>query len=258
MSSKKDVYAQLVSMQFENVAADPTPLPTTIGRGIFRTDLEEFKIQCNATTWKTLSSLNAVQTFTNKTFTMPVVVGGQFSDAEFTNPLCIEDVTATPATPAAGHKKVYIKDDVLTILDETGAEQTLFPAAGPFQEYVTFGATTLTLSPSNIFVDVLSLSLPAGKFLLSSYLFGSNGSTGGTFNIRTYISSFSGNINTDRTPGLNTADGVVTGSFSGVNLSVNDYFVTNLVPTTYYLKLLKTGGVSVTYSNYKIQAREVV
>ena len=50
------VYGPLDAATFENVGADPAAVATSVGRVVFRTDLNSARIQINATTWAGLGS----------------------------------------------------------------------------------------------------------------------------------------------------------------------------------------------------------
>jgi len=101
------IYSQLESAQIENVVADPTPTAQTVGRVIYRTDTDEYKV-CDATpAWRTIvSSLDGTLTFTG--------------------------FAATPTVnPVAGSYKIYFKTDGKAYyLDSSGAEQPLGSGSG--------------------------------------------------------------------------------------------------------------------------------
>jgi len=94
-----DIYSQLKSAQIENVTSDPTPTAATVGRVIYRTDTDEYKICDSTPAWRKLFlSLDESLTF--------------------------EGLASTPGTnPASGKYKVYFKTDGKPYyLDENGDE----------------------------------------------------------------------------------------------------------------------------------------
>jgi len=110
------LYGQLISGQFENVTADPTPTAQTVGRVIFRTDLGVFKIQKNATTWSEGLDADTIQVLQNKILLTPDY------------PV----QSATPGSnPAAGNLRLYPKSDGNWYgLDSSGVETQIGGGGG--------------------------------------------------------------------------------------------------------------------------------
>jgi len=69
------VNGQLTKAVIERVIADPAPLVTTIGRMVYRTDTQTFKVQNTATTWQEFVDLSSAQTLQNKILSNPVLTG---------------------------------------------------------------------------------------------------------------------------------------------------------------------------------------
>lgn len=111
------VYGQLEKAQIENLTADPTGANLVVGLVWFRTDLNLHRWY-NGTIVQEAVDLASLQTLINKTLTAPAI-----SDPAISGVSTYDEVVATPATPAAGKAKLYLKDDGLFYkLDPEGNE----------------------------------------------------------------------------------------------------------------------------------------
>jgi hypothetical protein len=95
-------YGELQQAHLENLASDPgTP---AVGRIWNNTASSKAKIY-DGTDNKVLVTETGTATLTNKTLTAPVV------NAPIIDAVVFDGQASTPATPAAGYYKVYVKDD---------------------------------------------------------------------------------------------------------------------------------------------------
>jgi hypothetical protein len=81
-----------------------------------------------------VATVSHTQTFTNKTLTSPIVNGGTLNTVSLVTPnvdiITSTEQGATPATPAAGKRKLYPKADGFYQLDSTGLETKVGSGSG--------------------------------------------------------------------------------------------------------------------------------
>ncbi len=113
------VFGQLEKAQLENLTADPTGAGLVAGIIWYRTDQKLFKVYDGAAV-QTFVDLNTAQTLSNKILASPELTGN-----------LLLNQTTTPATPAAGKNRFYVKaDNKLYTLDSAGNEAQVGSGSG--------------------------------------------------------------------------------------------------------------------------------
>jgi hypothetical protein len=144
-----DVYSQLRKAQVELLASDPaTAEEQILGRIIYNTTSNVLKVWTGAA-WEEQADLNSAQTLANKTLTSPTINTPTIDQPTINNEQILQELASTPATPAAGYKKLYPKTDGLVYtLDDNGNEVPIGSGGGSgtgFKNYLAEENSTFDL-----------------------------------------------------------------------------------------------------------------
>lgn len=141
------IYGQLKKAGFESLAADPTGTGLFEGRKWFNTTDGVIRYYDGAATHE-FADLDTAQTFVNKTLTSPQINTPTIDTPTIDGEQILEELSATPATPAAGYKKLYPKDDgLLYTLNDNGDEVPVGSGSGSggFKNYIEDQNSTFDL-----------------------------------------------------------------------------------------------------------------
>ena len=129
------VFSQLEKAQLENTTSDTGSLPK--GMITYRTDLNIAKVS-NGTIMKEMIDADSAQTLSTKTLTSPTINSGTLNTPTI-DVMTLDGQGSTPATPASGFYKGYVKDATgkFTILDSAGTETTVGSGSGGGINYIS-------------------------------------------------------------------------------------------------------------------------
>jgi hypothetical protein len=161
-----DVYSQLRKAQIELLASDPAVAAEQIlGRIIYNTTDSRLKVW-DGSKWQEFADLDSAQTFANKTLTSPVINTPTIDQPTINNEQILQELGSTPATPAAGYKKLYPKTDGLVYtLDDNGNEVPIGSGGGSgtgFKNYLAEENSTFDLIETDWAVYNDGNAIPTG------------------------------------------------------------------------------------------------